>query len=276
VALGYFLYQILSLRQDNSSLSSEIKETKESYQRTLSFNQQQLQTEKEKISELESEIRRLTTIINPQPKLPDTTDNLREDLMVGFIPVPGSPQKDMREDEVSDIENIPKPQHRRFLDSSTETVRSESFRSKKSKSPKKKKKRSKTPEKPPKTKSSPKTSIKKRKITKKSTAPVSKKTSKNSPKSSKSNKKSPYKKKHREYDTVSEARRFLASFNTDSFIVSSYNLRPRKYRFVDKSTRSPYKIANPISTSELSRTDPFYSRHINNPTNSLKRKRLEF
>jgi len=76
---------------------------------------------------------------------------------------------------------------------------------------------------------------------------------------------------------VNEARRYLASHSVESFMVSSYNLRPRKYRFVDKSTHSPYKILQPISTTDLSRTDPLYSRRqLNIPTASLKRKRLEF
>jgi len=231
---------------------------------------------------LESEIRRLTRIINPPLQtLPEdfTTDNMREDHMLAILPVPSSPQKDnTREDEVSDIENIPKPlspQRRIFLDSSTETISTDSsYQPKKSKSPKKKKKRSKTPEKPPRKTKSRKTSTKKRKITKKSTASVSKKSSK-----SKSSQKSPskLKKKHKEYETVSEARRYLASHSVESFMVSSYNLRPRKYRFVDKSTRSPYKMIQPMSTTELSRTDPLYSRRQSNiPTTSLKRKRLEF
>jgi len=76
---------------------------------------------------------------------------------------------------------------------------------------------------------------------------------------------------------VADARRFLASHKIESYVVNSYNLRPRKFRFVDKSTRSPYKMSNPISTKELARADQRRSSRNENPdSKSLKRKRLEF
>jgi len=57
-----------------------------------------------------------------------------------------------------------------------------------------------------------------------------------------------------ESDTIREARRFLATNTFDNYVVNSYNLRPRKFRFVDQTTRSPYKITYPVYTrSKISR-----------------------
>jgi uncharacterized phage infection (PIP) family protein YhgE len=176
--------EIFSLRQANSSLSTEMKETKENYQRT----QKQLQTEKEKTSELESEIKRLTRMMVNTPR--ETTshqhypdDDRREDEhYLDLFPVHITPQKD-REDEVSDIhiENIPKTvstEPSDILYSSTDTISTGSIEIPKKKSKRTtttktttkknktttKRDRSKTTEKP-KPKAKPSSTNKKRKIT---------------------------------------------------------------------------------------------------------------
>jgi len=84
-------------------------------------------------------------------------------------------------------------------------------------------------------------------------------------------------KKVEEKDTVNEALRYLSTNNLNlqnSYAVGTYSLRPRKFRFVDKATRSPYKIEQPVLTSELSRTDPLYARETTPQHQSTtKRKR---
>jgi len=72
-----------------------------------------------------------------------------------------------------------------------------------------------------------------------------------------------------ESDTIRDARIFLKSKILETHEVNNYSLRKRKYRFVDRQTRSPYKISHPVATSELPRGDPLFT------TNS-KRKRLHF
>jgi len=89
----------------------------------------------------------------------------------------------------------------------------------------------------------------------------------------------------REKATISEAKWFIEAYgglsDDESVYVSQYNLRPRKFRFVDVRSLSPYKLQHPIATSRLSPSSPLYSKgtkraRCGSVNASLKRQRLSF
>jgi len=80
--------------------------------------------------------------------------------------------------------------------------------------------------------------------------------------------------------TIEEAQRFILSFGSEaSFQVSNYDLRPRRYRFVDANTLSPYKLHNSLPTSDLPTSNPLYSpgkRLRRNTFSPEKRRRISY
>jgi len=89
----------------------------------------------------------------------------------------------------------------------------------------------------------------------------------------------------REKATISEAKWFIEAYgglgDDESVYVSQYNLRPRKFRFVDVRSLSPYKLKHPVATSRLHPSSPLYSKgtkraRCKSVNASLKRQRLSF